>query len=372
MSVKCRTIMAAMERLAPPSLAAGWDNVGLLVGSPEQEVSALLVALDVTPQVAEAAAAAGVDMIVAHHPPIFKGLTAVRTDAPPGRTLAALLKAGIAVYAAHTNLDLADGGVNDILAARLGLAAVRPLAAEGREKLLKLAVFVPEGHVEAVRQAVAAAGAGHIGNYSHCTFQTPGTGTFLPLAGTQPFIGEQGKLEYAAECRLETILPEKLAAGVIDAMLKAHPYEEVAYDLYALENPGRAIGLGRVGRLPAVEPLDAFVGRVKTALALRHVRVCGPEQRPVATVAVCGGSGGDLFKAAAAAGADVLVTGDVKYHEALEAAAVGLTMVDAGHYATERPAVEAVAGHLTACVVAEGWDVTVKTDAISRDIFRFW
>ncbi len=372
MPVKCRTIMAAIERLAPRNLAAGWDNVGLLVGSPEQEVSSLLVALDVTPQVAEVAAAAGVDMIVAHHPLIFKGLTAVRTDRPAGRTLAALLQAGIAVYAAHTNLDTADGGVNDALAARLGLTGVRPLAADGREKLLKLAVFVPEGYVEVVRQAIAAAGAGHVGNYSHCTFQTPGTGTFLPLAGTKPFLGEQGKLEYAAEYRLETILPERLAARVIGAMLKAHPYEEVAYDLYALENPGRAFGLGRVGSLPAAEPLDVFVGRVKTALALRCVRVCGPVERRVATVAVCGGSGAGLFEAALDAGADVLVTGDVKYHEALEAADAGLTMVDAGHFATERPVLEAITAHLTACAAAEGWDITVKIDDNTRDIFRFW
>jgi dinuclear metal center YbgI/SA1388 family protein len=361
-----------MERLAPRDLAAGWDNVGLLVGSPEQEVASLLVTLDVTPQVADMAATAGAGMIVAHHPLILKGLTAIRTDAPPGRTLAVLLAAGIAVYAAHTNLDAADGGVNDVLAARLGLTDVRPLTADGREKLLKLAVFVPESHVEGVRQAVAAAGAGHIGNYSHCTFQTPGTGTFLPLAGTKPFIGEQDKLEYAAEFKLETILPQRLAARVINAMLAAHPYEEVAYDLYALENPGRPYGLGRVGRLPAAEPLAAFVERVKTALALRSVRVSGPEERRVATVAVCGGSGAGLFNAAADAGADVLLTGDVKYHEALEAASAGLTMVDAGHFATERPAVDAVAAHLAACAAAEGWGVTVKTDDKSRDIFRFW
>lgn len=372
MPVKCRTIMAALERLAPRSLAAGWDNVGLLVGSPEQEVASLLVTLDVTPQVAGQAVTDGVDMIVAHHPLIFKTLSAIRTDTPQGRTLAALLAAGIAVAAAHTNLDAAAGGVNDVLAARLGLTGLRPLVVDGRERLLKLAVFVPEGHVEDVRRALAAAGAGHIGNYSHCTFQAAGTGTFLPLEGTQPFLGEQGKLEYAAECRLETILPEKIAVPVIDAMLKAHPYEEVAYDLYALENPGREFGLGRVGRLAAPEPFAVFADRVTAALGLSHLRIAGPTDREVGTVAVCGGSGGNFLAIAAAAGADVLVTGDVKYHEALEAAAVGLTLVDAGHFATERPVVEALAGYLAGCAAEGGWDVAIGTDTLSGDVFRVW
>ncbi|MDR7867233.1 MAG: Nif3-like dinuclear metal center hexameric protein [Sporomusaceae bacterium] len=372
MPVKCRTIMAALERLAPRELAAGWDNVGLLVGSPEQEIASLLVALDVTPEVAERAAADGVDLIVAHHPLIFKNLSAVRTDTPQGRTLAALLAAGVAVYAAHTNLDVAEGGVNDCLAAKLGLAELRPLAVEGRERLLKLAVFVPEDHGEAVRAAITAAGAGHIGNYSHCTFQTAGTGTFLPLDGARPFIGEQGKLEYAAEYRLETIMPESVADAVVDAMLKAHPYEEVAYDLYALTNPGRAFGLGRVGRLDAPEPFAAFVRRLKDALGVEQVRVAGPADREVGTVAVCGGSGASLLAAASGAGADVLVTGDVKYHEALEAAAVGLTLVDAGHFATERPVVAALAAHLEACAAQNGWDVAIRTETFSRDVFRVW
>lgn len=372
MPVKCREIMAALERLAPRELAAGWDNVGLLVGSPEQEVASLLVALDVTPQVAERAATEGVDLIVAHHPLIFKSLSAVRTDTPLGRTLATLLAAGVAVYAAHTNLDAADGGVNDVLAARLGLDDLRPLAVEGRERLLKLAVFVPEDHAEKVRAAITATGAGHIGNYSHCTFQTAGTGTFLPLAGTTPFIGEQGKLEYAAEYRLETIMPEGVAASVVDAMLKAHPYEEVAYDLYVLHNPGRAFGLGRVGRLAAPEPFAAFARRLKDALGLTEIRVSGPTDRQVAKVAVCGGSGAGLLAAASGAGADVLVTGDVKYHEALEAAAAGLTLVDAGHFATERPVVEAFAAHLGACAAQNGWDVAIRTENFARDVFRVW
>ncbi|MDT8901923.1 Nif3-like dinuclear metal center hexameric protein [Anaeroselena agilis] len=372
MPVKCREIMAAVERLAPRELAAGWDNVGLLVGSPEQEVASLLVALDVTPEVAERAAAGGVDLIVAHHPLIFKSLSAVRTDTPLGRTLATLLAAGVAVYAAHTNLDAADGGVNDALAGLLGLGDLRPLAVEGRERLLKLAVFVPEEYTERVRAAITAAGAGHIGNYSHCTFQTIGTGTFLPLDGAKPFLGKQGKLEYVAEHRLETVMPEGVAAKAVAAMLAAHPYEEVAYDLYALNNPGRPYGLGRVGRLATPEPFADFVRRLKDALGPTEVRVAGPTDRQVSKVAVCGGSGAGFLAAAIGAGADVLVTGDVKYHEALDAAAAGLTLVDAGHFATERPVVGAVAGYLEACAAHSGWDIVIRTEDVSRDVFRVW
>jgi dinuclear metal center YbgI/SA1388 family protein len=369
MSVKCRTIMEAMEELAPVRLAAGWDNVGLLVGSPEQEVRSLLVALDVTPAVAEAAAAGGVDLIVAHHPLIFKGLTSIRTDQPVGRALATLLRAGVAVFAAHTNLDAADGGVNDILAAKLGLTAVRPLAADYREGLLKIVVFVPESHVEAVRQAMAGAGAGHIGNYSHCSFQAPGTGTFLPLAGTNPFIGQTGKLEYVSEFRLETIIPANQADKVVKAMLKAHPYEEVAYDLYRLENAGRDFGVGRVGELARQLTLADFISEVKSALSIGHVRLSGPAKEMVKTAAVCGGAGASLFTEALRVGADVLVTGDVKYHEALEAAEQGLTIIGAGHFASERLVLEAVAARLAACSAAAGWNIAIKVDDISSDVF---
>lgn len=372
MSVKCHAIIEAMDKLAPRHLAESWDNVGLLLGSPDQAVSNILVALDVTSAIAEKARRDGVDLIIAHHPLIFKALTGIRTDLQPGKTIAILLKNDIALFAAHTNLDTAPGGVNDILASRLGLVDSRPLSPDHPEKLLKLAVFVPESHVEEVRQAIAAAGAGHIGNYSHCTFQTAGTGTFLPLDGTNPFIGKPGKLEYAPEFRLETVLPEAVSGRVISAMLKAHPYEEVAYDIYALENPAIIHGLGRVGRLAESTALTDFVDAIKKALAIQQVRVAGAIARTVCTVAVCGGAGGSLVRKAAAAGADVLVTGDVKYHEAQEARELGLVVIDAGHFATEQPVVEAVAAYLRQCADAQGWTVTINADTGSEDIFSVY
>lgn len=369
MSVKCQVIMDAMDKLAPRNLAESWDNVGLLVGSPAQNISKILIALDVTQAVADEAAAIGADMIIAHHPLIFKGITNVRTDLPHGKLLSRLLKADIAVYAAHTNLDIAPGGVNDILANKLGLQEITPLAVTASETLLKLVVFVPETHVEQVRSAITAAGAGHVGNYSHCTFQTAGTGTFVPLAGTNPFIGTQGKLEYVAEFRLETILPEKISKRVIKAMLKAHPYEEVAYDLYRLNNEGTVFSLGRIGKLPSPVKLAEFATQVKTALSIKFISVCGPHDKLVNKVAVCGGSGASLINKAAFAGADVLVTGDVKYHEAQDALNAGLAVIDAGHFATEQPVTAYLAEVLRQYAVKDKWQVEVQEDTVSTDTF---
>ncbi|MDR3565171.1 MAG: Nif3-like dinuclear metal center hexameric protein [Negativicutes bacterium] len=372
MSVKCQTIIDAVHELAPLHLAESWDNVGLLVGCADQAINKILVALDVTPELALRATNEGVDMIIAHHPLIFEPLTSIRTDQPLGRTLASLIKADIALLAVHTNLDAAAKGVNDVLADRLGLRGKRPLVVSQQEKLLKLVVFVPASHSEEVRAAITGAGAGHIGNYSDCTFQTTGTGTFLPLPGTSPFTGQQGKLEYAPEIRLETILPATLSRKVVGAMLQAHPYEEVAYDLYPLENQSPATGLGRLGELAETMTFGEFAAKVKIALQADHVRAVGDSRRLVKIVAVCGGAGASVISQAAAAGADVLVTGDVKYHEAQAAQQMGLAVIDAGHFATERPAVDGIASYLKDCAARGDWSVTINTDILSKDVFQVY
>jgi dinuclear metal center YbgI/SA1388 family protein len=330
-----QTLINFLEQIAPRRLACDWDNTGLLIGSPQAPVHKILVALDVDDRVLDEAAVLGADFIVAHHPLIFRPLKSVRTDLPGGRTVAAALAAGIAVFAVHTNLDVVAGGVNDALASCLGLAETKVLRVTGSEPLEKIVVFVPEGHEDKVRQAMSAAGAGWVGNYSHCTFQVSGTGTFMPQAGTDPFIGEQGKLAKVAELRLETVFPAPLRARVVGAMRKAHPYEEVAYDLYAMQNEGQPVGFGRVGRIRECT-LDEFAQVVSEKLAVRNLRVIGDGSASIRKAAVCGGSGGDLVQAALFAGADVLVTGDVKYHEAREAHDSGLAVIDAGHDATEK------------------------------------
>lgn len=369
MSVKCQMIMTALEKLAPLRLAEPWDNVGLLIGSPIQEVKNILVALDITEPVIDFANNHMCDMIVTHHPVIFKGITSIRTDKPQGQLLARLLKSNIAIYAAHTNLDVAAGGVNDVLACQLGLQNIKILNVSCTEKLVKLVVFVPDSHVDEVRAAITEAGAGHIGNYSHCSFQTHGVGAFLPLAGTKPFLGKQGQLEYAQEYRLETIMPEEFSRVVIKAMLQVHPYEEVAYDLYPVLNDGAAFGLGRIGQLAASAPLFDFATQVKQALGLNNVKIAGDRTQMIRKVAVCGGSGASLISKAISAGADVLVTGDVRYHEAQEALALGLAIIEAGHFASEQPVVPVVADYLRHCAHDNNWSIGVHAAMLENDVF---
>jgi len=369
MSVSCKTLIEMMERLAPVGLAEQWDNVGLLVGSPDQMVSKVLVTLDVTLPVARYAAQHGYELIISHHPVIFKALTCIRTDTPQGEIMAKLLKHSIAVYSAHTNLDIAAGGVNDALAGRLQLQQIELLQITNEDKLVKIVVYTPSSHVEQVREALCEAGAGHIGNYSHCTFQTAGTGTFLPLAGTKPFLGEIGQLEYAAECRLETIVPQSLSKQVLSAMLLAHPYEEAAYDVYPLANSGVRQGLGRLGWLNRPREFQDFINDVKSALGIAHVTVAGNVNKVIEKVALCGGSGGSLIGYAVAAGADVLITGDIKYHEAQEAVAKGLIVVDAGHFATEQPVIAVLVEYLQNCSREAGWEIAIHSDVINQDVF---
>lgn len=369
MPVKCQVIIDELDRIAPRYLAESWDNVGLIVGSPDQNISIIMVTLDITEDVVDRAMLANVNMIVSHHPLIFKGIKAIRTDLPQGRLIAKLIRHDIAVYAAHTNLDIANGGINDILAEKLGLVDVGLISSSYSSKLLKLVVFIPKDQAEKVRDAICQAGAGHIGNYSNCTFSTGGTGTFLPLSGTNPFIGHEGTLEQVPEVRLETIMPEGISSRVIKEMIKAHPYEEVAYDLYPLANEGVKYGLGRVGYLPAPMSLCELALLIKQSLGIELVKVAGAANDVVRKIAVCGGSGACLIKSAAFSGADVLVTGDVKYHEAQEAIAAGIAIIDAGHFATENIMVEHFGQRLQEIISKGKLGIEVITDKISNDIF---
>ncbi len=369
MPLYVQTLINLLEQLAPRRLAGDWDNTGLLVGSPLAPVNKILITLDIDDRVLDEAVSLGANFIISHHPLIFRPLKSLRTDLPVGKTIAAALAAGIAVFAAHTNLDVIAGGVSDALAACLGLTETRVLRVTGSEPLEKIVVFVPEGHEDNVRRAMSAAGAGWIGNYSHCTFQASGTGTFMPQAGADPFIGEQDKLSKVAELRLETIFPASLRNRVVEAMRKAHPYEEVAYDLYALQNEGQLFGFGRVGRIRECA-LDEFADVVKDKLAVRSVRVTGDGSAVIRKVAVCGGSGGDLHQAALFAGADVLVTGDVKYHEAREAHDSGLAVIDAGHDATERVIIPVLRDYLAAKIRESGQAAEVIASAVETSPWR--
>jgi dinuclear metal center YbgI/SA1388 family protein len=336
--VKVADLVRAMEAIAPPRFAAAWDNVGLLVGDGEGALGGVLLTIDCTSDVISEARGAKHDAIVSYHPPIFDAQK--RFIAPSVAYEAA--RAGIAVYAPHTALDVVEGGTNDVLADTLGMSERRPLrVVYGEDAEIKLVTFVPEGHVDAVSRAVFEAGAGIIGKYSSCSFRTPGTGTFFGEEGARPVVGQPGRLENAVEVRLETVVPSGAVDSVVRALRVSHPYEEPAFDLVRLAAPPSRRGFGRVGTVP-MTPVRALAERVKAAVGASHVLVVGDLERRVSRVAVCAGSGGDLLADVVASGAELFVTGELRHHDALRAVAAGLTALCVLHSTSERIALPAL------------------------------
>lgn len=373
MPCKCQSIISIIEDIAPRRWAEDWDNTGLLVGSMNEDISKIMVTLDINGEVVEEAVEAGVDLIVCHHPVILKPLFNIRWDTIQGRLIYELVKHNICVYACHTNLDVAPGGVNDQLAKVLGLERIEVLEENIQEPYIKLAVYVPRDHTESLIEAMVKAGAGRIGNYSHCTFLTNGTGTFKPLEGTNPYIGKQGTVERVEEVKIETILKKRHLSRVVKAIIKAHPYEEPAYNLYLLQNQGDVYGLGRIGYLNKPIKLMEFISNLKKVLKADNIKVAGNSNAMIEKIALCGGSGTSLISKAIFKGADVLVTGDVKYHEAQYALENGLILIDAGHYYTEAPIVDVLLRHLKQELEQmKAYDVQVIKSSICTDPFAMF
>lgn len=370
MYAHAQTVIQWMEQLAPKSMAVPDDRIGLQLGTLNKKVSRVLVALDVTEEVVDEAIRLEAELIIAHHAIIYRPLSHLQTDTPAGKLMEKLIKHDISVYITHTNYDIAPGGMNDLMADRLQLGEVEVLEKLHEEPLQKLVVFVPATHADSVRMAILDAGAGHIGAYSHCSFSQPGTGTFQPQEGTNPFIGESGKLESVEEVRIETIVPKSRRSRVLQAMFKAHPYEEVAYDLYPVDLEGTVYGLGRVGKLPAPLTLQAFAEQVKKAFDVPHVRVVGNPEREVKKIAVLGGSGSRYVRHAVFHGADVLVTGDVDYHTAHDALAAGLAIIDPGHNA-EKMMKEDVASRLQQAADKHGVKTVFHASSVNTEPFQF-
>lgn len=367
---KVSDIVGIINRFAPFATAEEWDNVGLQVGDPAAPAGRIMVALDPGPEAIRAAIDADCQLLLTHHPFIFSPLKRVVASDPTGALIAVAIRRGLSILALHTNLDIATGGVNDLLAERLELTGCEPLKVSGSEELVKLAVFVPLGHEEKLLDALSRY-SGFIGNYSDCSFRAPGIGTFRPLEGANPFIGEKGRREQVEEVRMELLLRSADLTPALAAMRKAHPYEEPAYDLYPLLNRGASRGLGRLGLLPEATTLDGFAATVKERLAAPSIRFVGDGGRTVRKVAVCGGSGASLLREARFRGADVLVTGDVKYHDAREAEATGLAIVDAGHFATERLMVTGVATRLRTELEQRKLAATVLSCEGEREPFTY-
>ncbi len=330
-----KTYMRIMEKYFPLYLAESWDNPGLQLGDEQTEVTKILTALDVTPAVAEQAVQMGAELILTHHPLFFKPVKSLRAGRQPDDIVLQLIRSGISVYSAHTNLDTGANGLNQYLSEQVGLQNIRPLNKRYVEKAVKLEVFVPQSYAEPVREALAASGAGAVGGYSDSFFAVDGISTFKPGPGTHPFQGQPGRLEKAEEVKLETVCWEKDLSGVLAALNRVHPYEEPAVSLLPLQNAFQTYSLGRVGEIAPL-PLTDFARRVKEALHLPQVLVTGPKDTVIRKVAVVSGAGIEFMQDAVKKGCQVLLTGDMKYHEAQAAANLNLCVVDAGHQGTEQ------------------------------------
>jgi dinuclear metal center YbgI/SA1388 family protein len=324
-----KNIIKIIESFAPVSFQEEYDNSGLQTGQPEMNINGALITLDVTEKVIEEAIACDCNLIVSHHPLTLKGIRSITGKTEPERIIISAIQNNIAIYSAHTNLDSVLNGVSTILAGKLGLENIKIL--EPREDLLlKLVTFVPSAHTEKVREAVFSAGAGVIGNYDGCSFNLTGKGTFRAGDNTNPFVGKKGQLHNETEERIETVVPTHLKNRVLKALIKAHPYEEVAYDFYPIKNSWEQVGFGAVGNLKEEMSEENFLKFLKETTGTGCVRHTTLKGKPVTKVAVCGGSGSFLVKQAIAAGADMFVSADFKYHQFAEADGK-IIIADIGH-----------------------------------------
>ena len=339
-----RDLQLLFDSWAPKELAWERDNVGLQVGYPDEPVKRILVALDCSDAVIREAVRRKATLIITHHPLLYHPLKSVTGNDPSGRLVLKLVRHGVALFSAHTNLDFTRSGVSIALAERIGLKRTKVLM-KSAGTLRKIVVFVPAEHADAVMSAMADSGAGRIGEYESCSFRAEGTGTFRGSAKTKPFLGRAGRLERVNETRLEMIVPRWHSEAVVQAMLAAHPYEEPAYDVYELANGSPDTGAGAIGDLEPPGTLSSFLKHAAKVLHAGMLRYAGDLRQKVHRVAVCGGSGSDLIRAAAQQGADVFMTADMSYH-AFQRAEDSLALVDAGHYETEFPVVEKIVSFL--------------------------
>ncbi|BBZ70122.1 Nif3-like dinuclear metal center hexameric protein [Mycobacterium paraseoulense] len=366
MSVRLADVIGVLDEAYPPRLAESWDSVGLVCGDPDDTIEAVTVAVDPTPAVVDEVPEGG--LLLAHHPLLLRGVDTVAASTPKGALVHRLIRTGRSLFTAHTNADSAAPGVSDALAQALGLtveAVLEPRA--GGPDLDKWVIYVPRENADAVRAAVFEAGAGHIGDYSQCSWSVSGIGQFLPHDGASPAVGSVGTVEKVAEDRFEVVAPARIRPAVLSAMRAAHPYEEPAFDVFALLPPPGDTGLGRVATLPRPEPLRDFVSRVGAALPATAwgVRAAGDPDMPVSRVAVCGGAGDSLLAAAAGAGVQAYVTADLRHHPADEhRRASGVALVDVAHWASEFPwcrqAADVLRSHFGAALTVRV--CTIRTD----------
>jgi dinuclear metal center YbgI/SA1388 family protein len=369
MLVNSKKIIKLLEERYPPELAASWDNVGFQAGNHNSAVNKILVALEVTPAVIQEAIEVNAELIVCHHPLIFKPIRSLTEDHPLEAMLRRLTTSRISVYVAHTNADAAPGGTVDALLEALEIERAETFGEVFSEPHYKLAVYVPKSHAEAVAQALFSCGAGKLGAYSECSFAMEGIGTFLPMAGANPAIGKVGLREKVEEIKLEVMVSRARVKETVRTMLEAHPYEVPAYDLWPLEAPVTTYGFGATAIAKTPRRLSEWAGHVKKTLGSPAARMIGPADAMIRRIAVVPGAGGSFFKEAARLGCELLITGDVKYHEAQEALAAGIFIIDAGHFETELPFVKRMALLLEADLEQKGYEVRVAVSEANLNPF---
>ncbi len=332
---KLSDLIGIINKIAHPTLAEEWDNCGLQIGDPAVKVDRIMVSLDPSPVAVAEAIRHSCQLLVTHHPLIFSPVKRISATDPTGALIYRAINNGLAIASLHTNYDIAVGGVNDLLATALDLEDTRPLKVTTKDELLKFVIFVPESHEESLLESLLPYSASQ-GNYGECSFRVQGVGTYRPLAGSTPFIGKIGSRESVTESRIEILLQASDLKPVLKVIRNYHPYEEPAFDIIPLRNTGVDLGLGRIGELREPILFEDYCELVKSRLELSCLRIAGARCSKVSRVALCGGSGASLMRDAARQGAELFVTGDLKYHDAREAEELGITVIDAGHFATER------------------------------------
>ncbi len=370
--IKGQTFIDRFEAYCPQWLAETGDPVGLHVGTLNKPIERVMMALDVRPEVVTEAIEKAIDLIVVKHPPIFRPVARLSADDPQEKMLMDLIKHDIAVYAAHTNMDIIDDGLNDWFCEALGIEADTFLHQTHQIKMKKLAVFVPVDQASQIRRVLAEAGAGQQGAYKNTSYSLIGTGRFVPQDHAHPAIGAAGKETQVQEAKIEVIFPETITDKVVAAMIQAHPYEEPAYDLYTLDNLTAYYGIGRVGQLPAPMPVQEFVARIKQVFELDALRIILPNQpkEQIQRFAICGGSGQSFYTDALKAKADVYITGDVTYHIAHDMQANGLIGIDPGHH-IEALCIPRFIEKFNQWKAEENWSVTFIPATTSTNPFQY-
>jgi len=393
MAATVADIINIMESIAPSRLAEEWDNAGLQVGQKDWPVKKVRVALDPSPEVVDDACKHNADLLVTHHPLIFKPLKSVNFSTPTGSILHQAILHRLAIFSAHTNLDNAFGGVNDVLGSKIGIHHLKPLKKPdspvfkipiglpplkkgetpqgGGEDAAsyKLVVYVPAGYEDSILNALFETTAGNIGEYSCCSFRNQGKGTFRPGKSAKPFTGKIGEITHADEIRIESVVSEPDLPGIVEHLRKQHPYQTMAYDVYPLLSSESRHGTGRIGDLPESLTLAAFAGKIKENLKLGYVKVAGDPDLQVKKAALCSGSGSSLMNAFFSSGAQVYISGDLRYHDAKDAEAAGRGLIDIGHFASEHLMVEVLTERISKILSETGTDVKVEACGLEKDPF---